>query len=121
MCQFSIILSLLLLLAPAATTAQTYHAGDIAVINDIIANNGLDWTEADPADGSYVPADWSSVVVWNTATPRRITRLDIVGKNLTGVLDVTGLTSLETLWCFANNLTTLDVSNCTALEELRCS
>ena len=38
-------------------TAQTYDPGDIAVINNIIENNGLDWAKA-PEDGSYVPRGW---------------------------------------------------------------
>ena len=42
---------------------QTYNPGDIAVINAIIDNNGLNWTKANPADGSYVPADWTGVTL----------------------------------------------------------
>ena len=39
---------------------------------------------------------------------------------LCGTLDVSGCTALEELWCSGNNLTTLDVSNNTALQTLHC-
>ena len=39
---------------------------------------------------------------------------------LCGLLDVSGCTALEELWCSSNNLTTLDVSNNTALQTLYC-
>ena len=39
---------------PLTRQAQSYHPGDIAVINAIIdAHPGLGWTKANPADGSY--------------------------------------------------------------------
>jgi len=44
----------------------TYNPGDIAVINNIIANNGLNWTPA-PTDGSSVPADWGGGI-WSGPT-----------------------------------------------------
>ncbi len=43
--------------------------------------------------------------------------------NSMGISDLTGIeyfTSLETLWCYANKLTTIDVSNNTALTGLFC-
>jgi len=53
-----------------------YHTGDIAVINSIIANNGLSWTPA-PADGSSVPEDWY-VANWSSDTgSKRIIGLNI--------------------------------------------
>ena len=48
-----------------------------------------------------------------------ITRLYCYENNLT-TLDVSNSTALETLYCYDNNLTTLDVSNSTALETLYC-
>ena len=123
------------------SVAPLYNPGDIAVINAIIENNGLNWTKADPADGSYVPEDWE--VNWSyDETDRRITGCYIRQESLTGVLDVSGLTSLHTLffeinqltitklnisctsikWLILDNsqLTELDASGCTSLEILSC-
>ena len=111
----------------ATIKAQTpnYHHDDIAAINAIISNNGLDWDMADP-DGSVCPPNWTSdpfqYATWSgDPTNKRITRLIIYTKNLTGTLDVSALTALEYLRCNQNNLTELNVSNCTALEYLECT
>ncbi|MDR0872370.1 MAG: hypothetical protein LBN27_02735, partial [Prevotellaceae bacterium] len=107
-------------------TAPVYNPGDIAVINAIIDNNGLNWTKANPADGSYVPADWKNGfgqtgVFWSDdAENKRVTELDVQEKNLTGTLDVTGLTAMDVLRCNNNQLTALDVSGLTALGVLHC-
>ena len=90
-----------------AATPGTYNAGDIAVINRIIANNGLNWTTADPADGSYVPGGWTGIVWSDDNTDKRILELDVSGKNLAGTLDVAGLTDLNLLNCRDNRLTAL--------------
>ncbi|MBR5717668.1 MAG: leucine-rich repeat domain-containing protein, partial [Clostridia bacterium] len=50
----------------------------------------------------------------------RIQRICVLGMGLCGALDVSGCTALEDLDCRYNNLTTLDVSGCTALEDLDC-
>ena len=103
-------------------TSITYNAGDIAVINSIIANNGLNWTTANPADGSYIPADWDDdYCQWTSdVTNKRITYLDISNKTLTGALNVSGLVNLQKLFCVNNNLTTLNVSGLVNLQELYC-
>jgi len=80
-----------------AAAPGTYNAGDISVINDIIANNGLYWTPANPADGSYVPSDWVAAIWSQDATNRRIIQLNPWNGRLTGTLDVSGLSGLQTL------------------------
>jgi hypothetical protein len=98
---------------------ELYDPADITVINNIIKNNGLKWTEADPADGSYVPADWD--VAWSAAaTDKRIIYLDISSKGLTGSLDVSGLGNLIYLHCYSNSLTGLNVSGLGNLIYLHC-
>ncbi|MCL1943832.1 MAG: hypothetical protein FWF54_09840 [Candidatus Azobacteroides sp.] len=107
--------------APFAVTsafAQTYHPGDIAVINAIIDNNGLQWTKA-PTDGGSVPSDWTGVT-WSNDGTKRITGLDISSQSLTGALDVSGLTNLQTLKCGENSLIAMNVSGLTALQTLWC-
>jgi hypothetical protein len=99
--------------------AGDYNTGDIAVINAIIDNNKLGWTKS-PADGSSVHSTWTGAEWSMAATDKRITHLNLWNKKLTGALDVSGLTALETLDCIYNNLTSLDVSNNTALTVLYC-
>ena len=106
-----------------------YHPGDIAVMNAMIDNNGLQWTKA-PTDGSSVPGDWTYWniqgvgefgVIWsNEATNKRITQLYLSNQSLTGELNVTGLTELTFLWCFTNYLTSLDASGLRYLWRLGC-
>jgi hypothetical protein len=98
-----------------------YNPNDIAVINNIIINNGLNWTPANPADGSYVPSNWTGVAWDGGATNQRIVGLYLTGTNLTGALNLTGLTALKTLLCGMNNVTSLNVSGLTALEMLACT
>ena len=87
-----------------------YHPGDIEAINNIIENNGLNWTLADPADGSYIPGDWSGVRWAVEEAERRIVELEVIDCNLTGSLDVSGLDQLRTLICSGNRLTALELS-----------
>jgi len=87
-----------------APVPGTYNAGDVAAINAIIANNGLKWTPADPADGSYVPADWRGISWSMDDTDRRVNWLSIQDRNLTGTLDAKGLTDLGSLKCQNNQL-----------------
>ncbi|MCL2141256.1 MAG: Ig-like domain-containing protein [Methanimicrococcus sp.] len=121
-----------------------YNTSDVAVINNIIATNGLNWTPA-PTNGSTIPSDWVGVA-WsdgsnitrtnktsllrnNTTTKfntsslnnHRIVILDLGSENLNGSLNVTGLTMLEEMYCDDNNLTSLNVTGMTNLTGLRCS
>ena len=50
---------------------------------------------------------------------RNLTWLNCGSNQLTS-LDVSGCTALKNLICYGNQLTSLDVSKCTALEELHC-
>ena len=49
-----------------------------------------------------------------------VTSLDCYRSQLTS-LDVSGCSALTTLWCYENQLTSLDVSQNTALTTLSCS
>ena len=105
---------------PSVAADPIYNPGDIAVINAIITNNSLNWTKANPADGSYVPGNWTGVTWSGGATNKRITGLTINNKGLTGTLNVGGLTNLQTLYCWSNILTELDVRSLANLEYLYC-
>lgn len=120
---FSALLSIcicLTLLPATAFAATIFNKEDIAIINEIIDTHALDWEKA-PANGSSVPDDWTYVVCWSDdATNIRVTELNFDELGLTGSLDVSGLTALEELACYDNELTALNVSGCTALYNLEC-
>ena len=88
--------------------APVYNPGDIAVINAIIDNNGLNWTKA-PEDGSAIPVGWTGIIWSDDPIDKRITRLDLYANGLSGEVDVSGLTEMEWLDCGCNELTMLDV------------
>ncbi len=75
------------------------------------ANNMLNWL----ADTD--PSSWDGVT-WNSASPRRVYRLNINEKSLSGSLDVSELSYLNTLNCSDNNLTGLNVSGLIQLTTL---
>ncbi len=131
-----IILALLvLLLIPmiqGVASSEVYNAGDIAVINRIIDENGgygawEKWTTGDEPPSSWMPIEvgaeiGQSGVYWSSsATNRRIVDLRLWEDGLEGTLDVSGLTELKALKCNTNALSALDISACAKLEELNCA
>jgi Leucine-rich repeat (LRR) protein len=59
-------------------------------------------------------------VSWSDVSPKRIISIDWHDRGLCGVLDVSGLSSLSSLNCSANFITSLDISSLPALSELWC-
>ncbi|NLM14535.1 MAG: hypothetical protein GX218_01570 [Clostridiaceae bacterium] len=109
------------LLSATVFAAEVYSRDDIEVVNGIIdAHPELGWEKA-PVEGSSKPDDWNNKVYWDFGvSPRRVIDLDLMGENLTGSLNVSGLTALRALNCSFNQLTGLDVSGLTALTRLDC-
>jgi hypothetical protein len=101
-----------LLFASLKMQAQTYAPADVAVINALIANNGLKATSGDPANWSFA--------IWSRTTPHQITELKLNHSNMDGAVSFSGLTQLNGLFCDNNNLTALDVTNCPQLVRLWC-
>ncbi len=92
-------------------TAQTYHSGDVAVINTVITENGLTDMNVDDPEG------WASFVTWNNATPQRISRIFFTQPyTLTGEVNLSDLEYLTYLLSF--NVKNLNVSGCSNLEQL---
>lgn len=98
-------------IAPLA--ASDYDPEAVTVINRLIDNNGLKAAKNDPDNWSFA--------TWDTSVPKKLTVLDVSLSNLSGVVDISGLTSLTELYCDNNSLTKLDVSGCAALEALFCN
>ena len=91
----------------------SYDPFAVATINRLIANNGLNAVLDDPKSWAFA--------IWDDATPKQLTKLNLNYKNLTGTASFAGLTALQSLDCAANNLSALDVSNCTQLKDLLCN
>lgn len=109
----------LMLLLPSIALAAVddlnndgYHDGDVTVVNNIIAHNGLQ--AAKDASESW------DFAVWDESEPKRIVALDLCRRNLSGPLDVSGLAQLVYLSCYKNQLTGLRVENVPNLECLYC-
>ncbi len=122
---FSILLILCMMftLFPAGVFAAdpTYNTGDIAIINAIINNNHPDGMTPANSDGSESPADWNEEVGWSGSvgdTNRRVVWLSLNDKNMSGTLNVSGLTSLVYLMCATNQLTGLTLGNLPALTRM---
>ena len=68
------------------------------------------------------PASWTGLVTWDESNPKRIIKLYLPDKSLTGELDVSGLTKLTYLNCANNDLETLDgLGSLTKLTGLDCT
>ncbi len=67
----------------------------------------------------YVEHEYSNRNPHIVTIKGKIKYLDCRSNNLTS-LDVSGCTALTELYCSDNNLTSLDISGCTALTELYC-
>ena len=55
-----------------------------------------------------------------TANISGVTGLNLENQNIADLTGIEDFTALNTLWCYTNQLTSLDVSNNTALTTLRC-
>ncbi len=89
-------------LTPVLKTIN-YSREDVAVINAIIDNNGLKAVKDSPRSWGFAK--------WNSQEPRRVTELNLSEKDLTGMLDVSKLTSLTEFYCHNNNLTGLKLTD----------
>lgn len=69
------------------------------------------------------PDTWGDYCfIWTTVNgEQRVLRVDFYAQSLCGRLDLSGCTALEELGCDNNHLTELDVAGCTALEYLDCA
>ena len=106
------IVLIVLVVIPQKAQAQKYSPEDVAVINALIANNGLIATPNDPASWNFAK--------WNNENPKRIRHLKLNNRNMYGAASFAGLTRLESLECRNNNLSDLDVSQCEKLHWLKC-
>ena len=128
-------LTLILSLCTLLCWGQSYHTGDVTVINNMIANNGLNAKTNNPSS-------WNSFLTWtlignsfritsltaNSTLKGDLTLSDLAELNYLHVetgkltkLNVSGLTKLVTMFCSGQQLTSLNIKGCTALEYLECN
>lgn len=111
---------LLLLLLPSTALAAAddqnndgYHDGDVAVVNNIIDNNGLQAAKDAPESWDFV--------VWDGSEPNRIWWLKLNEQGLRGNLQITDLKGLSRLYCAHNELTGLELKNLPGMAIMDCS
>ena len=85
---------------------------DVAKLKTILTDEEI-W---DPE----TPGSWPGVVWTNINGTYYVTRLELSGYELSGAGDFSGFSHLQYLDCSANNLSSLDVSNCGELDTVQC-
>ncbi|MDL2317253.1 hypothetical protein LJC59_09340 [Desulfovibrio sp. OttesenSCG-928-A18] len=106
-----------LLALAAPVPAANYNANDesrlntAATVND--SANVLNWNPS-PADTS----SWNGVSWTTVGAEDRVKTISVDGTRLTGSLDLSGMTSLQSLSADQNALTGLNLTGDTALESL---
>lgn len=63
------------------------------------------------------PSTWSDVFWSSGEPPQRVTRISWYRNDITGTLDLSGLTALKYFTAYSAQLTAIDVSGCTSLTE----
>jgi hypothetical protein len=104
---------------PAMSLAAVpYNANDVAKLKTFASQadnlTKLGWNFDNPESWDYVT--WTEV-----DGEYRLEKLSIFYKNLDGTLDLSGCSAMEQLICSSNQLTSLDLSDCSALKQLICS
>ena len=111
-----------------------YDAGDVQAINSMIFSmpnlpKNTRLRAAKPGDGSYVPEEWLSsakypdaLFTWSDEeSGKRVTSINLSNQSLTGTLNVSQFTALESLDCSKNNLNQIVFGVKTKLRNINCS
>ena len=115
-------------LATDTTPADGYNDHDFiqlqTFLNQPSVTVGI--TNGESLSDGYNPADpitWAGVT-WSDGAEKHITNIAFgdggATGGLAGTLDVSGCTALENISCYNNALTSLDVSGCTSLMNITC-
>jgi len=113
-------LALITVATPVTMQAQNSVATD--------PKNVLDYIP-DPNFRAYIASRMTGDQSWDTngdgiLSPReaaQVTVIDVTGMNIKSLAGIEHFTSLSTLWCKENRLTTLDISNLRRLEVFNCN
>ena len=94
-------------------TTIIFNENDIAKLETIYNNNSdvCDWDLSDPTT-------WNGII-WNDNG--NVESIDFSYMNLEGTLDLSNFSSLKSLNLSGNNLTSVNLDNCSSLEEIDCS
>jgi hypothetical protein len=114
-----------------AAMAQEYHPHDLSKLKAFLVQPSA---EAGKTNGEQIGLtkaevatidadnDWAGKVslTWTHDTPKRILNVTMWGgRHLSGTLDLSGCTALNALYCWGNQLTSLNVDDCTLLDDLQ--
>jgi Leucine-rich repeat (LRR) protein len=98
--------------------SQIYSSKDSLALLEIDANcdisDSLNWN-VEPN-----PLNWE-VVTWDVGTPKRVKKLEIEQKSLSGVLNLTPFDSIVLLNCNYNGIDSLTLNNLNKLADIECS
>ena len=116
--KFRLLIVLLFFVLFPGLYSQLYSPADSLALLEIDAacdvSDKLNWdTEPDPGS-------WEGVS-WNAEYIKRVDKLEIYNKSLTGSMDVSELKNLTYLRCESNHLTDLNVTSLPELKILYCS
>ena len=113
----SLIFAFICITTMNSAKAQTYDPYAVQVINNLIVNHNIVMGQPD------APETWE-FAIWNDETPKQLTKLwftyGVPTCPLFGNASFSGLTTLRSLRSYENELTKLDVSDCTLLQEINC-
>ena len=101
---------------PASFDPNEYNADDVAALNLIMDQVGLQGYAKDD------PAHWGGFTQWSYETgvkPYRLTVLNLFHTGVSGVLDVSGLPTMESLDVPGNQLTSVIFGSNSNLKEVR--
>ncbi len=91
-----------------------YNAADVTAVQQMIADHNLEaLLSVDASD----PATWS-FATWSSGTDWRVLGLSLDNLGLTGTLDISGLSELESLSCEDNDLTDVTFGTVTTLKDI---
>ena len=130
----SVILSITLIFATLTAMSQTYHEDDKEGLRIFLrqpsAEKGkinaqlLGLQIKDTVDW-YKNEKWVKKLegrfIWNKEKPKQLIEIGWYQKILAGTLDASKWTELEYLWCYNNQLTSLNLTANAKLQRLNCS
>jgi|GEM_PF-1115073 len=108
----------------ATMTVSSDRTDDVIIIingtlGKTVKINDITETLAGPNSSKTLTIPYSETITISSDDPSNIIKLNFPDNNLTS-LDVSSLTSLESLLCHSNDLVSLDVSGCSSLTNLSC-
>jgi len=124
------ILYLIIFLFPVSSLlAQQYHNDDVDALKAFLIQSSAETGKYNyeklgfTAEPDWSDENWVQTVnglTWDSNTPKRLTGISWTNKTIAGQLILTACSNLQTVRCYSNQLTEINVANLSALETLDC-